>query len=394
MKTTLAIKAHSMLAVPALVVSMVVAPGALHGQTAPATVQGHITDAIGSPVKVGVVKLTTDINGGKDRKYQYTFNVDGNGDFKGGGVAPGDYFIGYYNEDKLIDYFSPITIKGGQALTENFDMQRPEYLKTMTKEQLALLEETKKKNAAANEYNGKVKDLNKLMQQARDDSKAGNNAQAIKEMQDAIAIKPDEGLLYVALGEAQIADANKDAAAARAAKTSPMDVAIVNKYQMAAASYQKGIDMVKASKKPDPNIVALGYLNLGEAEAKSGKIAETQAAYDNAAQTDPKRAPTAYYNEAANFFNSGHNDEAAAAADKGIAVDPKKADLYYIKAQALIPKATVDPKTQAYVLPPGCLEAYQEYLELAPTGAHASEVTALLTGLKQPIKNSYKKGRG
>ena len=37
--------------------------------------------------------------------------------------------------------------------------------------------------------------------------------------------------------------------------------------------------------------------------------------------------------------------DAAAAADKAIAADPKRADAYYIKGQALIPKATVDAKT-------------------------------------------------
>ena len=389
------IEMYALLATPALLFSVGAAPSALHAQApAPATINGKVNDALGTPLKVGEVKLTTDMTGGKERKFQYTFPVDGNGNFKGDGIAPGSYFVGYYNGETLVDFFTPVAIKPGQAVTENFDMTRPEFLKSMSQEQLALLEETKKKNAAANEYNGKVQNLNKLMQQSRDDTKAGNTAQAIKGMQDAIAIKPDEGLLYVALAEAQLADANKASAAARAAKTSTMDTGIVSKYQDAAGSYQKGIDMIQASKKPDPNTISVSYLNLGEAEAKSGKTKEASEAYDKAAQSDPKKAATAYFNEAAIFFNTGHNDEAAVAADKGIAVDPKKADLYYIKAQSLIPKATVDPKTQGYVLPAGCLEAYQEYLELAPTGPHATEVTSLLTGLKQPIKNSYRKGKG
>ena len=379
------------LAVPALVLSTAVT---LAQAPVPATIQGKVNDALGTPLKTGMVKLTTDINGGKDRKYQYSFPVDETGSFKGDGIAPGTYFIGYYNGDTLVDFFTPVTIKSGQPLTENFDMTRPEFLKSLTKEQLAALEETKKKNAATNEYNGKVKNLNALMQQSREDSKAGKTAEAVKEMQDAIAIKPDEGLLYVALGEAQLADANKAAAAARAAKTPTTDPAIVSKYQDAAGSYQKGIDMIQASKKPDPATISVSYLNIGEADAKSDKLKESSDAYDKAVQADPKRASTAYYNEAAIFFNQQHNDEAAVAADKGIAADPKKADLYYIKAQSLIPKATVDPKTQKYVLPAGCLEAYQEYLELAPDGAHAPEVKSLLTGLGQPIKNSYKKGKG
>ncbi len=69
--------------------------------------------------------------------------------------------------------------------------------------------------------------------------------------------------------------------------------------------------------------------------------------------------------------NAGKLPEAGAAADKAIAADPKKADAYYIKGQSLIPGATVDAKTQKVVAPPGCVEAYQQYLELAPDGPHA-----------------------
>ena len=80
----------------------------------------------------------------------------------------------------------------------------------------------------------------------------------------------------------------------------------------------------------------------------------------------------------------------AAAADKAIAADPTKADAYYIKGQALIPKATVDPKTQKIIAPPGCVEAYQKYLELAPKGPHAEEVKEILAGIGEQMKSTYK----
>ena len=74
-------------------------------------------------------------------------------------------------------------------------------------------------------------------------------------------------------------------------------------------------------------------------------------------------------------------------------MDPKRPDPYYIKGQSLIPKATLDAKTNKFVLPPGCLESYQEYLELAPTGKFAPEVKDLLNNLGQPVKNSFKAGK-
>ena len=56
-------------------------------------------------------------------------------------------------------------------------------------------------------------------------------------------------------------------------------------------------------------------------------------------------------------------------------------------------KATMDPKTNKFVLPPGCLEDYQMYLELDPSGKFAAEIKDLLTNLGQPVKNSFKAGK-
>ena len=76
-----------------------------------------------------------------------------------------------------------------------------------------------------------------------------------------------------------------------------------------------------------------------------------------------------------------------------IAADPNRADAYYIKGQALIQKVTVDPKTQKVIAPPGCADAYQKYLELAPDGPHANEVKEILTGIGEKVKSTYKAGK-
>ncbi len=41
----------------------------------------------------------------------------------------------------------------------------------------------------------------------------------------------------------------------------------------------------------------------------------------------------------------------------------------------------------------GCLEAYQQYLSLAPDGSHAAEVKDLLNNLGQPITSTFKAGK-
>ena len=62
---------------------------------------------------------------------------------------------------------------------------------------------------------------------------------------------------------------------------------------------------------------------------------------------------------------------------------------YYLKGQALIQKAGQD-KSGKITVPPGCVEAYQKYLDLDPNGAHAQEVQGLLEGIGVKVKSNYK----
>jgi tetratricopeptide (TPR) repeat protein len=132
---------------------------------------------------------------------------------------------------------------------------------------------------------------------------------------------------------------------------------------------------------------------MGQAYGKMGDVKQSADAYEMAAKTQPQSAGMYYFNEAATFYNAGKTDDAATAADKAIQADPKRADAYYIKAQSLIPKASVDPKTQKITAPQGCVEAYQQYLELAPEGPRAEEVKGILTGIGAQVKSSYKAGK-
>jgi tetratricopeptide (TPR) repeat protein len=393
-KTLLKFGTGKFLAFAILAIPTIAQPTLTLAQAPTVAIHGHVNNAAGQVITKGNVELTTDkTSAAKDRKYPYSFPLDANGDYKGTGIPPGDYVVVVFVDGKSID-FQDTTLKAGPEVAINFDMTRAEYLKALSPEERAAIEEVKKKNAGATAYNAKIADLNKTMLQARADSKAGKTAEAVAAMKTLTDQKPDEALLWITLGEVQLADANAAAKAARAAHTSPMDVAIVQKYTDATTSYQKGIDLNAAKPKPVPELIAPSYLNMGEALAKSGKAQEASDAYEKAVKANPTLASSAYYNEAATFYNAQKLDEAAAAAEKGIAADPKRADLYYIKAQSLIPKATVDAKTQKIVAPEGCVEAYQEYLELEPTGAHAAEVKDLLTNLGQPIKSSFKASSG
>ena len=139
---------------------------------------------------------------------------------------------------------------------------------------------------------------------------------------------------------------------------------------------------------PTSELAAAANNQLAQAYGKTGKTKDASDAYEAAAKADPTKAGMYYFNEAATLFNANDMDGAAAAADKAIAADPTKVDAYYIKGQALMQKATVDPKTQKITAPPECIAAYQKYLELAPTGPHAEEIKGILQGIGATVRNT------
>jgi tetratricopeptide (TPR) repeat protein len=371
-------------------VAMVAAPSSMHAQ-ANAKLHGHVVNPAGLPLAGGEVRLTTDRNpNNPNRKYDYTFPIDASGNYSGSDIKPGDYLGIVFQNNNTVD-FQPAKLAAGDDKTVDFDMTRKEYLDKMTPAEKEQLENYKKNATAAQAANAKIANLNTLLNQARADTQAGKFDSAIKSMTDATAAKPDEPLLWVALGDAQLGQASAAAKAAHDAKTT--DASLKDKYAAAEASYQKALDLNAKLAKPKPEITAAANNQLGQAFGRDGKSKEAAAAFDAAAKSDPTKAGTYYFNEAATLFNAGAMDDAAAAADKAVAADPTKSEAYYIKGQALIQKATVDPKTQKIVAPPDCIAAYQKYLEVAPTGPHAEEVKGILQGIGAEVKSTYKAGK-
>ncbi len=107
------------------------------------------------------------------------------------------------------------------------------------------------------------------------------------------------------------------------------------------------------------------------------------AAYMKAAEIAPLPAD-AYFNLCATQYNMGMNEGALPACEKAIAADPRRADAYFIKGSVLIAESKKD-STGKMVPPPGAVDALKKYLELAPSGPHATDVKAMLdfVGVKQ-----------
>jgi tetratricopeptide (TPR) repeat protein len=146
---------------------------------------------------------------------------------------------------------------------------------------------------------------------------------------------------------------------------------------------------VVAEQNRTPEIKGVGYSSLGEIYIRTKRIPEAEAAFDTAVKANPSQAALYLRNETIFFFQTGNADGQLAAAEKGIAIDPTRAMLYYFKGQALASKATVDP-TGKMLLPPGCAEAYQKYLQLEPNGQFANDSKSFLTAAGVPPGKSGK----
>jgi tetratricopeptide (TPR) repeat protein len=363
-------------------------------------IHGKVTNPVGVAQASGTVSLST--GPGEDKA---TFTIDANGEYSGD-APPGTYSLIFRQvdtpKDKQVDRFDNIKIVAGQTTEQDVDMSRPEFIKALPADVQKQLEETKSKNSQALKANEVIKRLNADLKQVGADIHDADGAAATAAQQlgagakkpeldakiaeiktqkftDAenlmkqdTAAKPDASILWARLGQAQLG---------------------LKEYDDAIASFKKALDLETASKKPTPEVQGLSQSGLGEAYARAGKVQEANDAYDAAAKANPASANLYLKNQAVIFFQMGNATAQVAAAEKAIAVDPNNALLYYLKGQGLVGNATIDPKTNKIVLPPGCAEAYQKYLDLAPTGPYATDAKGILDQAGTKINSSFKAGK-
>jgi len=371
-------------------------------------VHGHVinpTGAVQAGGAVNYVQITRASSGPglpPETADKGSFPVDANGDYSGE-VPAGNYSVIYRTPgmapDKEADRYDNVKVVAGQDNALDVDMSRQEYIDKLPPEQKKQLEELKEKNATALKANEVIKNLNNDLKIVTQDVKDADGARATAAQQlGAAASKTD-----IEAKETEIKTAKYTEIETLMTKdtTAKPDAAVLwaqlglaqsglKKYDDAETSFKKALDADTASKKPNPGIEGMANAGIGEIYARTGKVHEANAAYDAAAKANPPQAGFYLRNEAVIFFQSGNGDAQVAAADEGIKNDPNDALLYYLKGQGLIQKATFDDKTKMIVLPPGCADAYQKYLELAPTGPYAAEVQGILQQAGQKVSSTYK----
>jgi tetratricopeptide (TPR) repeat protein len=340
-------------------------------------VKGICKDLEGKPIAQAEVEWT-----GTETGHKYNLKTNNKGEYFSLGIAPGKYNVKLSKDGKELWHFNGLTV-GMDELTLDFDLKKEmanaAQGQGMTPEQAAKMKEA---TAKAENERKTVGTLNEKLNAAKTASDAGDFETAIATLTEANQIDSTRDLIWFKLADAYRMSAPKQTDPAEKQK----------RYEMAAADYQKAIEMRSTSeaakKDPDNNKnMAAYYNNLADVYAKSNKVDDAVASYNKAAELDPAHAVTYLFNEGATLTNMGRVDDAIVAFDKVIAADPTKADAYYWKGVNLIGKATL--KGDKMVAPEGTAEAFKKYLELAPDGKLAQPAKDMLASIGATIETGY-----
>ena len=341
------------------------------------SVKGTCKDLEGKPIAQAHVEWA-----GTETGHKYDLKTNNKGDYFSLGMAPGKYNVTLSKDGKELFHVNGVSVTLDETPLD-FDLKKeqmsaaqgqgltPEQAKARA-EQVAKAENEKKT----------VGTLNEKLNAAKAASDAGDFETAIATLTEANQIDSTRDLIWFKLGDAYRMSAPKQTDPAEKQK----------RYEMAAANYQKAIDLRSASevaqKDPDNNVkMAAYYNNLAEVYSKSNKVDDAMTNYTKAAQLDPTRAATYLFNEGAVLTNAGRVDDAIAAFDKVIAADPNKAEAYYWKGVNLIGKATL--KDNKMVAPEGTAEAFRKYLELQPNGPLAQPAKDMLASIGATIETGF-----
>jgi tetratricopeptide (TPR) repeat protein len=356
------------------------AAGAL-AQTA--ALEGDVKGEDGKPIKDAVVKIER-----KDMKGSYKTKTDKKGHYFHGGLPPGATFrVSVEIDGRERDFADGVRPRLGDPFVVDFDLQKiaarqaalqkaaesgqpltQEQSRELSAEAKAALEKQAKERQAALAKN---KELNDAFNQGKEAMTAQNFDLAIEQFAKASTLDATQHVVWGNLAEAYGAKAGKVTGAEKD-----------ELYQKGIEAFQKAVEL-----KPDD---AAYHNNFGLMLARAKKIPEAQAELTKAAQVDPASAGKYYYNLGAVLVNTGQQDAAGEAFKKAIEVDPNYAEAHYQLGIILVGKATTDASGKI-TPPPGTVEAFQKYLELAPAGPNAEGAKAMITSFGQTIETNFVK---
>jgi len=324
-------------------------------------IKGNCKDETGKPYAGYTVELSSLETGRKT-----SLKTNNHGDYYSMGVSAGSYKITLLAPDGKVVYFlNNVPLAMGTENEYNIDIAKERAAQAKAS---GVSEEQRKANEKAKQENEKIKGLNGLLAQARQQKKDGNFDGAVATMEQAIAQDSTHDILYGTLADAYLAD---------------------KKYPEAETAFTKAIEIAPATSKSVPTY----HSGLALALARQGKTEGATAECQKTAQLDPAQAGECYFNEGAVLTNQGKADDANQAFDKAIAADPNRAEAYYQKGVNLLGKASLS-KDGKMVPAPGTVEALNKYLEIAPEGKNAQAAKDLLASLGASVQTTFGTKKG
>ncbi|SPE36220.1 TPR repeat-containing protein [Candidatus Sulfopaludibacter sp. SbA3] len=346
--------------------------------------EGDVKGTDGQPLKGAQIQIVrTDIKG------NYPTKTDKKGHYIYTGLPIGVYNITVVVDGKEVDNIKGVRTSPGDPHREDFNLKAASMDKATKQAEMQ----------KAVESGAIPKDLEKNMtpeQKAAIEKQIKDQAERMKKNQ-ALNQAYNDGL-------AAEGAKNYDQAIELLNKAAELDPTQLAVWSHLAASYQ-GLAITKTGADFDSNMqkaldafnkaLALKpddagiHNNYALALAKDKKFPEAQTELQKAAQLDPPNGGKYYFNLGALLVNASQYDPAGEAFKKAIELTPTYADAYYQYGVCLSAKMTTgaDGKVSA---PPEMAQAFQKYLELAPTGKDAQGAKDMLAALGASIQTEFK----
>lgn len=331
-------------------------------------IRGQILDVAGKPwVGIGIQSVN-------DQGSKADAKTDKDGNYAFHNLKTGVYSVFVQLPAPNKPYEDKVQVQSGEEAQVNFN-----FKDILAKQGSQNAEQVKKQEEEKSKFEGMKAHFtagNALLDQER---KAKEDAQkAPADQRDAAKAKVVDlsNQAITELNAAQQAasekDPNKHIIWAKLAES--YDLAGRN--DEAINGYQQAITL-----KPD---VPGYYNNLGNVQARAGKIDEARASYTKSAELDPPNAATAWRNFGISLYNAGRLKEAVEPLKKASEIDPKSAQTWYLLGAALV--GAMETKKNGdkleFIIQPGTVEAYQKAVELDPNGGPNSYGAQAKLGLE------------
>lgn len=343
---------------------------------------GQVFDLEGKPFPgVGVIIKS-------EQGQTWETKTDDKGNFTQGGLRAGVYYITFKVKDQQV-YEMNWRLQSGddRRIVVNFK-------EIAAKQSGAAAEAMKKQEEARNKFESMKASFDQGMaslQQAR-----SMNEEIRKAPTDAALKQKKAELIQSAITSMETAEQGLDPAdEARHIVLANLGGAYKEgaQWDKAAEAYKKAIAATPAAK-PQPAY----HVELGTVLAHAGKVDEATASCDQVAVLDKPNAAMCYRNLGIVLYNTNKLKEAVTPLRKATELDATNADAFYLLGASLV--AAMESKKVGdkleFVVQPGTAEAYQKYLELAPTGRFAAEAKAgleMLESLGHGVQTKVRTGK-